>query len=50
MFALAIGALGKFASFPLPDDRFCFVFVAGIATLLVTMWKPRLDQAFATRN
>ncbi len=45
MFALAIGALGKFASFPLPDDRFYFVFLAGMAMLLVVMWKPRFDIA-----
>lgn len=43
MFALAIGTLGKFASFPLPDDRFYFVFIGGMAVLLVTMWKPRFD-------
>jgi len=45
MFALAIGLLGKFASFPLPDDRFYFVFTAGMAMLLVVMWKPRFDVA-----
>lgn len=45
MFALAIGTLGKFASFPLPDDRFYFVFLAGMAMLLVVMWKPRFDIA-----
>lgn len=45
MFALAIGTLGKFASFPLPDDRFYFVFTAGMAMLLVVMWKPRFDVA-----
>ena len=43
MFALMIGTLGKFASFPLPDDRFYFAFMAGMAILLVTMWKPRFD-------
>jgi len=43
MFALAIGTLGKFASFPLPDDRFYFVFIAGMAVLLIVMWKPRFD-------
>lgn len=45
MFALTIGLLGKFASFPLPDDRFYFVFTAGMAMLLVVMWKPRFDCA-----
>lgn len=45
MFALAIGALGKFASFPLPDDRFYFVFIAGMAVLIATIWKPRFDVA-----
>lgn len=47
VFALAIGTLGKFASFPLPDDRFYFIFIAGMAMLLVTMWKPRFDGAMA---
>ncbi|MDZ5696336.1 hypothetical protein [Chelativorans sp. M5D2P16] len=42
-FALAIGTLGKFASFPLPDDRFYFVFIAGMALVLVASWKPRFD-------
>lgn len=43
VFALAIGTLGKFASFPLPDDRFYFIFIGGMAVLLATMWKPRFD-------
>ena len=43
LFALAIGMLGKFASFPLPDDRFYFVFTAGMILLLATSWKPRFD-------
>lgn len=43
MFALAIGTLGKFASFPLPDDRFYFVFIAGMAVLLIAQWKPHFD-------
>lgn len=42
-FALVIGALGKFASFPLPDDRFYFVFIAGLAVLLAAAWKPRFE-------
>jgi hypothetical protein len=45
LFALAIGTLGKFASFPLPDDRFYHVFILGMAVLLVTIWKPRFDAA-----
>ena len=48
MFALMIGTLGKFASFPLPDDRFYFVFMAGMAILLVAMWKPRFDEGLST--
>lgn len=44
-FAMIIGALGKFASFPLADDRFYFVFIAGLAVLLVASWKPRFDAA-----
>lgn len=44
-FALIIGALGKFASFPLPDDRFYFAFIAGLALVLVASWKPHFDSA-----
>lgn len=47
MFALAIGTLGKFASFPLPDDRFYFAFMAGMAIILATRWNPRFDRLFA---
>lgn len=43
LFALTIGTLGKFASFPLPDDRFFFVTIAGMLIMLVTLWKPRFD-------
>ncbi|SMH47063.1 hypothetical protein [Mesorhizobium australicum] len=42
-FALAIGTLGKFASFPLPDDRFYFVFISGMALVLAAAWKPRFE-------
>jgi hypothetical protein len=44
IFALAIGTLGKFASFPLPDDRFYFTFIAAMGVLLVAAWKPRFDR------
>lgn len=50
VFALAIGTLGKFASFPLPDDRFFFVFIGAMSMMLVTMWKPRFDTALARRS
>lgn len=43
MFALMIGIGGKFASFPLPDDRFYFPFIAGIILILLSNWRPRLD-------
>lgn len=43
VFALAIGTLGKFGSFPLPDDRFFFVFIGAMSMVLVAMWKPRFD-------
>ncbi|GAA2874517.1 hypothetical protein GGQ99_000600 [Aminobacter niigataensis] len=43
LFALAIGTLGKFVSFPLPDDRFYFVFIGAMSMVLVTMWRPRFD-------
>ena len=45
VFAMAIGALGKFASFPLPDDRFYFSFIAGMAILLAVAGRPRFDAA-----
>jgi len=45
IFALAIGTLGKFASFPLPDDRFYFSFIAVMALLLCGLWKPRFDRS-----
>jgi hypothetical protein len=43
-FACAIGTLGKFASFPLPDDRFYFVFIAGMAIVLIAAWKPSFGE------
>ncbi|AWC23498.1 hypothetical protein CO731_02970 [Aminobacter sp. MSH1] len=43
VFALTIGTLGKFASFPLPDDRFYFVFIGAMSMVLVAMWRPRFD-------
>ena len=43
IFVLAIGTLGKFASFPLPDDRFYFTFIAAMGVILIAAWKPRLD-------
>lgn len=46
-FAMAIGTLGKFASFPLPDDRFYFVFIAGMAMVLIAAWRPRFDAGQA---
>ncbi|MDP3895863.1 MAG: hypothetical protein Q8Q62_04235, partial [Mesorhizobium sp.] len=44
IFAMAIGTLGKFASFPLPDDRFYFAFISAMAMLLMAAWKPRFDD------
>ncbi len=43
-FMMAIGTLGKFASFPLPDDRFYFVFIAGFALVLLAAWKPQFQM------
>lgn len=45
MFAMVIGTLGKFASFPLPDDRFYFVTIAGMVMLMAVYWRPRFDIA-----
>lgn len=50
VFALVIGALGKFVSFPLPDDRVYFPFIASLAVLLIATWKPRFDLVAATRS
>lgn len=44
IFALAIGALGKFASFPLPDDRFYFGFTSGLLVLVLVALSPRFDR------
>ncbi|KQT86143.1 hypothetical protein [Aurantimonas sp. Leaf443] len=41
--ALVLCFLGKFATFPLPDDRVYFLFVAAFAMVLFEAWKPRLD-------
>lgn len=51
--ASALGLLGKFASFPLPDDRFYFVFIAGMTIALAAIIKPSLvpsGQQTATRS
>ena len=45
MFALAIAVAGKFASFPLPEDRYYFALVAGMILLIVTNWKPQFSSA-----
>lgn len=50
MFALVIGTIGKFVSFPLPDGRVYFPFIAGMTLLLITAWKPRFDVAVAART
>ena len=43
LFAMVIGTLGKFASFPLPDDRFYFVTIGGMVLLMAVYWRPRFD-------
>jgi hypothetical protein len=48
-FALAIGTLGKFASFPLPDDRFYFVFISGMAIVLAARACDRLAVCAVSR-
>lgn len=50
VFALTIGTLGKFASFPLPDDRFYFVFIAGMTVVLIASWRPRFDLVPTNRG
>ncbi|MGB6118233.1 MAG: hypothetical protein WBF87_08430, partial [Mesorhizobium sp.] len=44
IFAMVIGALGKFASFPLGEDRLYFPFVIGMTLMLAIVW-PRVDEA-----
>jgi hypothetical protein len=34
---------GRFATFPLPDDRTYLVFVVAFAMILLEAWKPWLD-------
>ncbi|GHC75476.1 hypothetical protein [Limoniibacter endophyticus] len=43
IFAMLIGTLGKFASFPLPDDRFYLIFIMGLFVCLAVQWKPRFN-------
>lgn len=50
VFAMIIGTLGKFASFPLPDDRFYFVFIAGLILVLATEWRPDFSLAGRQRR
>ncbi|HMQ58566.1 MAG TPA: hypothetical protein PKE65_08455, partial [Rhizobiaceae bacterium] len=50
LFAMLIGLPGKFVSFPLPDDRFYFVFISVMAVVLATVWKPRFDLAEAGKR
>lgn len=42
-FALAIGVIGKFVSFPLPDDRYYFMFIVGFMVVLIGAWKPQFQ-------
>jgi hypothetical protein len=49
-FMMLIGALGKFASFPLPDDRFYFIFIAGMGLVLVAAWKPQFTWVSAAKR
>ncbi|MEO1703278.1 MAG: hypothetical protein AAFR71_14620 [Pseudomonadota bacterium] len=39
--ACLLGLGGKFVSFPLPDDRFYFIFIAGMAISAALIIKPR---------
>ncbi len=41
--AIILSFVGKFITFPLPDDRTYFVFVVAFAMILLETWKPRLD-------
>lgn len=50
VFALSIGLLGKFVSFPLPDDRFYFVFIAGLVLVLAGQWRPDFSLPLSTRR
>ncbi len=50
VFALLIGTLGKFASFPLPDDRFYFAFIAGLIVILAGEWRPDFSLPAAAKR
>ncbi|MEO0542509.1 MAG: hypothetical protein AAFY99_01715 [Pseudomonadota bacterium] len=39
--ACLLGLGGKFLSFPLPDDRFYFIFIAGMAVSLALLLRPQ---------
>lgn len=41
IFAVAIGVVGKFTYFPMPDDRFYFNMIASMALLLALLWCSR---------
>ena len=41
--AIILTFAGKFATFPLPDDRTYFVYIVAFAMILLESWKPRLD-------
>ncbi|MEX3009967.1 hypothetical protein [Hoeflea sp. TYP-13] len=45
LLAQVLCVAGKFASFPLPDDRVYFLYVLLTAVLLIESWKPRFDLA-----
>lgn len=46
LFALAISVAGKFASFPLAEDRIYFAPIACMALLLIIALKPRFDLGY----
>ncbi len=41
--AIVLAFGGKFLTFPLPDDRVYFMFVAGFAIILFEAWKPTVS-------
>ena len=42
--ALVLCFCGKFATFPLPDDRVYFMYVAAFTAILLEAWKPELSM------
>ena len=45
MTAIILNFMGKFVTFPLPDDRVYFIFVVPFLMLVLEIWKPDFSLA-----